>query len=161
MLPIRRRRPSNAGMNDIDPDIAAVLARYADAVLRKDVDAFMALYDDGASIFDLWGKWHYDGKAAWREVVDGWLSSLGEDRVVVRFAAARAQVDACVASVHAFVNYANVGPDGAVQRAMDNRLTWTLVRSAEGWAIVHEHTSAPVDFESMKVQLTRLGPGGG
>jgi len=35
--------------------ITDVLNAYAAAVLAKDVDAFMALYDDEVSIFDMWG----------------------------------------------------------------------------------------------------------
>jgi len=39
--------------------------------------------------------------------------------------------------------------------AMLNRLTWVLKPHGGGWKIVHEHTSAPVDGESMKVILQR------
>jgi ketosteroid isomerase-like protein len=40
---------------------------------------------------------------------------------------------------------------------MSNRLTWGLEKSVEGgWKVVHEHSSAPVDFETGRVQLERV-----
>jgi ketosteroid isomerase-like protein len=38
---------------------------------------------------------------------------------------------------------------------MENRLTWALERRGGEWKIVHEHTSAPADFETAKVRLRR------
>ena len=38
---------------------------------------------------------------------------------------------------------------------MQNRLTWVLKQKDGAWKIVHEHTSAPVDFETAKVILQR------
>jgi hypothetical protein len=38
---------------------------------------------------------------------------------------------------------------------MHNRLSWTLARRGAGWRIVHEHTSAPIDFGTMKAMLAR------
>ncbi len=38
---------------------------------------------------------------------------------------------------------------------MNNRLTWALHRTPDGWKIVHEHTSAPAAFETGKVELHR------
>jgi ketosteroid isomerase-like protein len=38
---------------------------------------------------------------------------------------------------------------------MHNRLTWALKQENGAWKIVHEHTSAPVDFKTSKVILQR------
>jgi ketosteroid isomerase-like protein len=39
---------------------------------------------------------------------------------------------------------------------MTNRLSWALRRQPTGeWKIVHEHSSAPADFETGKVTLKR------
>ena len=46
--------------------------------------------------------------------------------------------------------------EGKELRSMDNRITWVLRKNSEGaWKIVHEHTSAPVDFETGKATLRR------
>jgi ketosteroid isomerase-like protein len=38
---------------------------------------------------------------------------------------------------------------------MNNRITLILRKSGSTWKIVHQHTSAPVDFNSMQVSLQR------
>ena len=128
---------------------------YRDAVLHKDVDAFVALYAADVRIFDLWETWSYDGRDAWRRAVAGWFGSLGDERVAVSFDDVRVTVRGDLAIAHAFVTYRNLAADGAPGRAMQNRLSWTLVRAEDRWSIVHEHTSAPVAPATGKVVLQR------
>ena len=66
--------------------ITQVLDAYKTAVYAKDVDAFVALYDRDVRIFDMWGRWSYDGAEAWRKMVTDWFGSLGTERVGVEFA---------------------------------------------------------------------------
>ena len=69
---------------------------------------------------------------------------------------ARTVVGDDVAVLHAFVTYKGMSAGGEELRAMSNRLTWGLRSQAEGtWRIVHEHTSAPADFETGKAMLQR------
>ena len=135
--------------------IAPVFAAYRDAVFVKDVDAFVALYDREVRVFDLWGVWSYDGIDAWRGMVSGWFASLGAERVAVVFSDERVHVHDDLAIVHAMVTYRSLDVEGREQRAMLNRLTWALKRTGDAWKIVHEHTSAPVDFETAKAMLSR------
>ena len=55
----------------------------------------------------------------------------------------------------AIVTYASLSADGHQLRSMQNRMTWGLKTSGHVLRIIHEHTSAPVDFEDMKAILTR------
>ena len=136
--------------------VRALLDRYARAVNEKDVDALFAMYDDDVCVFDLWGRWSYDGAAAWRAAVSGWFGSLGDERVAVAWDDVRDLVDGDIASVHGLVTYTGLGSDGSELRAMQNRVTWVLRRRGDGgWRIAHEHTSAPADFETGKVTLRR------
>ena len=135
--------------------IAPVFAAYRDAVFAKDVDAFVALYDRDVRVFDLWGVWSYDGIDAWRRAVAGWFGSLGGERVGVVFSDERVHVHGDLAIVDALVTYRSLDLEGREQRAMLNRLTWALKRTGDVWTIVHEHTSAPVDFETAKAMLIR------
>lgn len=58
--------------------------------------------------------------------------------------------------VQATVEYASRSDTGKTRQAMHNRLTWALRRGADGrWRIAHEHTSAPADFETGTVRLSR------
>ncbi|MGF6512450.1 YybH family protein [Paraburkholderia sp. 32] len=142
-------------MNRLDNPILQVLEGYKAAVLAKDVDAFVALYDRDAVVFDMWGTWSYHGIASWRDMVEGWFGSLGTERVIVDFSAAQTIVAADLAVVHAFATYKAVDADGLELRSMDNRLTMTLRQQADGWKIVHQHTSSPIEVCRAQVIFRR------
>jgi uncharacterized protein (TIGR02246 family) len=134
--------------------VVRVLEAYKAAVFAKDVDAFVALYSPDARIFDMWGNWSYD-RAGWQRAASEWLGSLGTEKVVVETRDVRTVIGDDVALASAFITYRGVSADGGELRAMDNRLTWALKREGVEWKIVHEHTSAPVDFATMKAMLRR------
>lgn len=135
--------------------IMQVFDAYKTAVFSKDVDALTALYDENVRVFDMWGKWSYNGIEAWRGIVANWFGSLGADRVAVDVHDVQMNFAQDVAIVHAFITYRGVSADGSELRAMDNRLTWALKQTDRSWKIIHEHTSAPIDFETSKVLLKR------
>ncbi len=61
-----------------------------------------------------------------------------------------------VAAASAFVTFKGLSADGEELCAMNNRLSWVLRKnSAAEWKVVHEHTSAPIDFDTAKVILQR------
>lgn len=128
--------------------VDAVAHAYAEAVFRKDVEAFLAIYDPDVVIFDAWDRWIYEGREAWRGMATSWFSDLGEDRVRVSFEPVFSRVDDESATWSAFVRYAAESASGAAPKAVDNRLTWSLARRDGAWRIVHEHTSSPADFVS-------------
>ena len=136
-----------------------VLEDYKAAVFVKDVDAFVALYDDEVRVFDMWGSWSYSGITAWRAVVASWFESLGSERVVVEFGDARVRAVSDIAVIHVFVVYRGVSAEGAELRSMTNRMTLALWRTQGLWKIVHEHTSAPVDHGTAKVILSKTSEG--
>ncbi|WP_069263734.1 YybH family protein [Paraburkholderia nodosa] len=137
-----------------DP-ILQVLHQYKAAVLAKDVDAFIALYDPDILAFDMWGAWTYEGIASWRNMVEGWFGSLGAERVFVDFSEAQTVVSQDLAVVYAFVSYKAVAADGEELRSMDNRITATLRQTDEGWKIFHQHSSSPIDPATTKVIFKR------
>jgi ketosteroid isomerase-like protein len=129
---------------------------YAAAVFAKDAAAFTALYADDVRVFDLWTRWSYNGRAEWRTMVDTWFASLGTDQVRVKFTGLFGMATDTLCTAHAFISYAAISAEGLELHGMQNRLTWVLERRAQAWLIVHEHTSAPIDSDSMKVQLKHL-----
>ena len=142
-------------MSTLNQAIDALFSRYQQAVLARDVDAFVALYDPDVQVFDTWGTWSYQGREAWRQMVQGWFSSLGEhEQLEVRVAEVRITPGTDLAVVTAAVTYAAL-LQGRELRAMSNRLTWALQHQAGQWRIVHEHTSVPVSFEDAKGMLQR------
>jgi PhnB protein len=50
------------------------------------------------------------------------------------------------------------GEQGGGRRDIWFRFTLCLERRAEGWRIVHEHTSLPVRKETVLIAATDLGP---
>jgi ketosteroid isomerase-like protein len=138
-------------------DIDSVAQRYAAAAHAKDEAAFLALYDEDVVVFDLWERWVYKGRDAWAGMVKAWFGSLGSERVAITFAPEFSTVDGDWALWCAIVRYAGISEQGVELRALENRISWTLRRHGDQWRILHEHTSAPADFESLKVSLHRGG----
>jgi uncharacterized protein (TIGR02246 family) len=142
-------------MSDMEVQAANVLNRYRTAILNKDVDGMMALYADDVRVFDAWGVWTYEGAAAWRQAVERWFGSLQNETVKVGLEDIRTDGGSDLAVVSAVATYAAVSAKGEELRSMQNRLTWSLARREHVWKIVHEHTSAPIGFEDLKVILRR------
>jgi uncharacterized protein (TIGR02246 family) len=135
--------------------ILSHLEAYKAAVLAKDIDAFVHLYDADVTAFDTWGKWSYQGLEAWRGMARGWFESLGATRVLVAWEDLQIVSTPDLAVAHAFVYYRGMSAEGLEMHSMHNRLTWILSQKSGQWKIVHEHTSAPIDFETMKPNLLR------
>lgn len=142
-------------MNDIDKDIARVVGVYQSAVHAKDVAALMRLYDPDVRVFDAWGVWCHEGVDAWQRTVEAWFTSLGTERVQVRFDDVTITTGRDMAAVSAIVSYTGLAADGTVLREMHNRISWVLRLSGHVLRIVHEHTSAPIGFDDNKAILSR------
>jgi ketosteroid isomerase-like protein len=133
----------------------AVLDAYAAAVYNRDAEAFLQLYCDSARVFDTWAVWSYEGTASRRQAIEGWFSSLGQERVKVNFEDVQATMGAEVAVLTATGRFAALSAEGVEIRSMQNRLTWGLQRDGTCWRIVHEHTSVPIAFSDLKGILQR------
>ena len=142
-------------MSDIDKSIARVLENYKSAVLAKDVEAFLRLYDPAVRVFDAWGVWSYEGAAAWQIAVEGWFTSLGTERVRVTFDDVQTSEGREFFLISAIATYAAISAQGEPLRAMQNRMTWALRTSGHVPRMVHEHTSAPLGFNDSKGILQR------
>jgi ketosteroid isomerase-like protein len=142
-------------LSDTDKAVTRIIETYRSAVLAKDVEVFMRLYDPKVRVFDAWGVWSYEGAEAWQRTVESWFTSLGAERVKVTFDEVVRSIAGDAAIVSAIVSYASLAADGASLRSMQNRLTWGLKTSGHVLRIVHEHTSAPMGFEDHKAILQR------
>jgi ketosteroid isomerase-like protein len=142
-------------VHEVEQSILHVLDAYKRAVFSKDVDAFIALYDHDVRVFDMWGEWSYTGVDAWRGIVQDWFGSLGREHVVVVFDEIQVVATHELAIASAFVTYRGVSAQNEPLRAMQNRITMVLTHTNGMWKIVHEHSSAPADFETANVILKR------
>lgn len=136
-------------------EIESLFDTYKTSVLRKDLDAFLSIFDDNVRIFDMW-EWTYDGLASWRKMAKDWFSSLpNSEQVAVTFDDIRIQTAGEMAIATAYARFAAVSEKGEELRSLQNRLTWVARKKDGAWKIIHEHTSGPVDGETMKVRLQR------
>jgi uncharacterized protein (TIGR02246 family) len=132
-----------------------ILDAYKAAVYDRSTVAFLRLYSPDARVYDTWGVWSYEGTESRRKAIEGWFSSLGEERVKVSFDEVQVTVDQELAVLTATGRYAAISTDGAELRSMQNRFTWALKRKGDSWSIVHEHTSTPIGFSDLKGILER------
>ena len=144
-------------MSDTEKQVLRALDTYKSAVLAKNADTLMHLYDPEVRVFDAWGTWSYEGAAAWRVAIEGWFTSLGSETVRVAFEDVKILSGQGFASMSAIVTYAAISAQGHELRAMQNRISWVLKTSGHVLRIIHEHTSAPVGFEDAKAILQREG----
>jgi ketosteroid isomerase-like protein len=149
---IARREPF---MSDPEKQVLKALETYKSAVLAKNAETFMHLYDSEVRVFDTWGNWSYEGAAAWRVAVEGWFASLGSETVRVTFEDVKITAESSFALMSAFARYAAVSPQGQELQAMQNRITWVLKPRRHVLRVVHEHTSAPIGFEDTKAIFKR------
>jgi ketosteroid isomerase-like protein len=133
----------------------SLFASFSDAVYKKDVEAYLELYDERVLVFDMWEAWAYDGLPAWRKMVEGWFAGLGSDRDRVTFRDTHVEIAGDMGFVTAIARFAAVSEAGEELRFLDNRLSWVLRRMGASWKIVHQHTSGPIDFSTMKVMIKR------
>ncbi len=144
-------------MSDVETQVLRALETYKSAVLTKNAQTFMQLYDPDVRVFDTWGIWAYEGAAAWRIAVEGWFTSLGTETVRVTFDDIKILGRQGFASMSAIATYAAVSAQGQELRAMQNRISWVLETSGHVLRVIHEHTSAPIGFDDAKAILKRDG----
>jgi uncharacterized protein (TIGR02246 family) len=135
--------------------IESLFDTYKNAIFQKDLEAFCSIFDEKVRIFDMWQQWTYEGLSAWREMAKGWFSSLGADRDLVTFDGIQIQTDGEFAVATAFIRFTAVSAEGKELRYLEDRLTWVARKKTGIWKIIHQHTSAPINFNTMKVILTR------
>lgn len=132
----------------MDKQILTILNEYSSAVWEKDENKFLELHDPGIHSYDAWEKWEYQGMDQYRVIPEEWFSSLGDERVKVTFVQPKLNLDQRLATIWCHVVYAAFDSRGNYLRSLTNRLTMILRRQPDGWKILHEHLSVPVDFES-------------
>jgi uncharacterized protein (TIGR02246 family) len=135
--------------------VESLFETYKNAVFQKDAEAFAAIFDSNVRVFDMWVLWSYDGLASWKEMAKEWFGSLGTERVVVTFDEIQIEAADEMALATAYVRFAAVSETGEQIRYLQNRLTWVARKKEGRWIIIHQHTSSPIDFETMKVILKR------
>lgn len=135
-------------MGDQPDAVMQVLQAYSDAVAARDVEAFLALYDDDVHLFDMWDHYEVVGKDAWRELVVDWFGAHPGEALEARFDDVSAVTGQDVAFARMAMTFAIVAPGGELSYEQAHRLTLGLQRRDGVWRIVHEHSSMPISNET-------------
>lgn len=125
-----------------------MLQAYRDAVAARDVEAFLALYDDDVHLFDMWDHYEVTGEDAWRELVVGWFGAHPGEALEARFDDVSAVTGQDVAFARMAMTFAIVASGGELSYEQAHRLTLGLQRRDGVWRIVHEHSSMPISNET-------------
>lgn len=134
-------------------EFTALFDIYRTAVFQKDIEAFTSIFDDNVLVFDMWSQWTYEGLTAWKEMAKGWFDGLGADRDAVDFDDIQVHATDRLATATAIVKFTAMSAEGQPLRFLQNRLTWVALKKGNAWKIIHQHTSSPIDFETMKAKL--------
>ena len=123
-------------------DFFSLYKKYA---WDKDIKGMIALYADDVVIFDMWNDARLEGLTKWSNVIEQWLGSLKDERVNVIFDNIKIHTGEAISFASAIVGYQAISADNKILRSMRNRITLGFIRVDNGWKVVHQHTSAPID----------------
>lgn len=124
-----------------------LISRYTAAATALDKDALLALYAPDVRLFDLMRPWQIRGIGAWDASVARWFADVGTDPEVTA-SDVDVKTTAGMAVLTMRMDYYHVNAEGK-REGMPNRLTWVAVPNGDDWMIVHEHTSVPLNEETM------------
>jgi uncharacterized protein (TIGR02246 family) len=139
-------------MTNAEQDIRKVYDQYVAAIKAQDKDAMMSLYASDAHVFDAMDDWQYGGSDAWLTNVQHWFSHGGMSQDVA--------IDNMVITVSGDLAVARMDVHFSAStetetHGMWNRMTSALRKTNGSWVIFQEHTSAPINPETMHPILER------
>jgi uncharacterized protein (TIGR02246 family) len=131
--------------------IRALEARFAAAVNAKDVDAIMNVYAPGVFVYDVVPPRQYVGADAYRK---DWQALMSGFKGPLKFDLADLAIETAgpVAWSHSVQRIVGADPTGQPSD-MTVRVTDVYRKTADGWRIVQEHVSVPVDPATAKADL--------
>ena len=138
-------------MTSTSSEVRALVDRWSEAIRRKDIDRLMALYAPDIVYFDVVPPLHYTGSDALRRNFlrwfDVWESAIGVELRDLRI----------LASGDLAVAHLLHRTSGTLKRGRQVgywvRATICCQRFDQGWVIMHEHISLPVDVANGSVVM--------
>lgn len=135
-----------------EQEIRSFYDRYVETIKAQDVDAMMSLYTGDTHVFDAIGDWQYGGADAWLTNVEHWFSHEGMAQgVVIDNLAITVSGDLAVARMDVHFSASTE----TETHGMWTRMTSALRKSDGAWQIFQEHTSAPINPETMTPIMER------
>ena len=134
---------------DDEAQIRRLFEAWATAVRARDVDAIMAHYAPDLLAFDAIRALQFKGRDAYRE---HWRACLAmcPGEMIFEIHDLEVAVGGDLAFSHCLTRCGVIPEDGEEEKASWMRATVCYRRAGDGWAIQHEHWSAPFDPETGK-----------
>lgn len=125
-----------------------LITNWTKTVGTKDVSKIMTIYADNIVAFDAINQLQFIGKAAYTE---HWRKCMAYSSGEMKFEVHQLQVHANeqLAFSHS-LNHCGCENDKGEMQSGWMRATQCWQKGIDGWKIVHEHYSMPVDMESGK-----------
>ena len=144
-------RASAAANNEAE--IRQLLDRWAKAFRARDVTGIMSVYAPGDSVvaYDIVPPLQYVGYDAYRKDYEEFLAQY-DGPIDLEFRELRVVAGDDVAFIHSLERISGTLKNGQ-KSEMWIRATSGLRKISGRWLIVHDHISAPVDFETGKAAL--------
>jgi ketosteroid isomerase-like protein len=134
--------------------IRALEDRFAAGVTAKDVDALMKVYAPGENlfVFDVVPPRDYAGFDAYKK---DWQTFIGSLKGPLKFTISDLAIhsDGTLAYSHSIQHMAGTDTKNK-PFDLTVRVTDVYRKNPEGWRIVQEHVSVPVDLDTKKPDLT-------
>ncbi len=130
-------------------DIKDFFSIYKNAAWSKDATSMKNLYDKNVVIFDMWDKGYISNPLEWDYIIEDWLGNLGEENVKVEFEKVQIFQSENVGFATGLIVFQAISKEGMVLRAMKNRITLGFSKFDDGWKVVHQHTSAPINSDGL------------
>ena len=134
-----------------DTQIRTLIDTYLGAIRRKDLAGLMSCYAEDVVAFDLMPPLQYAGKAGYQKLwKEGFDMTEGPFAAEFRDLAIHAGADVGFACALEHIKASTKTGDG-----VDMWVRWTagFRRIGDGWKIVHEHSSSPIDMVTNKALL--------
>jgi uncharacterized protein (TIGR02246 family) len=143
--------PALAQPSGDEAAIRALEAQFAAAFSAKDVDAIMKFYAPDVFVYDVVPPREYVGAAAYRKDWEGLMSGF---KGPLKFEISDLAVETAgpVAWSHSIQHVSGTDPAGKPSD-MTVRVTDVYRKTADGWRIVQEHVSVPVDLATGQPDL--------
>lgn len=126
---------------------------YQSSAWHKDTKAMINLYDQHAVIFDMWDQGCHSKPLEWTKIITDWLGSLGEEKVKVEFEMVKIHQSGNVGFASALIQFQAISSEGTILRSMKNRITLGFSKFENGWKVIHQHTSAPINSNGLTAIL--------
>ncbi len=131
----------------VENEIRALVEAWHTTVTGGDLDRIMAFYDDDVVAFDAIATLQFVGAAAYREHWAQCLQFMGEGSIVLHSVTVQASDDLAVAW---FIDRCSGPNEQGEMESGYTRGTACYRRQGDGWRIVHEHFSMPIDMQTGK-----------